>query len=319
MSERHLSIGIDVGGTKIAGGLVGQDGTLIDSAVRESPATDSGAIVSTIAELVEEFRQRADGAVRGVGVAAAGFIDRDRSTMLFAPNLAWRDEPLRADLEGRLKLPVVIENDANAAAWGEFRFGAAADVDDLLLVTVGTGIGGGVVIDGQLMRGGFGIGAEVGHIRVVPDGRLCGCGNYGCWEPYGSGNALVANARAQAADSPLAADLLARAGGDPKGIDGPMISAAAADGDAFAIDQLKEIGGWLGAGVASLVAVLDPTVVVIGGGVSEAGDLLIAPIREAFAGLLTGRGHRPMAEIRRASLGNKAGMLGVADLALASC
>lgn len=316
MTGQHLSIGIDVGGTKIAGGLVGPDGTLIDSAVRESPATDSRAIVSTIAELVEEFRQSADGAVRGVGVAAAGFVDRDRSTILFAPNLAWRDEPLRAHLEGRLKLPVVIENDANAAAWGEFRFGAAADVDDLLLVTVGTGIGGGVVIDGQLMRGGFGIGAEVGHLRVVPDGRLCGCGNYGCWEPYGSGNAMVANARAEAEDSPLAADLLARAGGDPEGIDGPMISAAAAEGDTFAIDQLKEIGGWLGAGIASLAAVLDPTVVVIGGGVSEAGDLLIAPIREAFAGLLTGRGHRPMAEIRRASLGNKAGMLGAADLAL---
>ncbi|WP_310963166.1 ROK family glucokinase [Nocardioides terrisoli] len=312
---QHLSIGVDVGGTKIAGGLVSEDGTLLGSARRESPATDSSAIVATIADLVEELTATAEGAVRGIGVAAAGFVDRDRSTVLFAPNLAWRDEPLRADLETRLKLPVVIENDANAAAWGEFRFGAGADVDDLLLITVGTGIGGGVVLDGQLMRGGFGIGAEVGHMRVVPDGRLCGCGNHGCWEPYGSGNALVKNTRTEAAQSLLASDLVARAGGDPDDIDGPMISAAAAAGDQFAIDQIKEIGTWLGAGIASLAAILDPTVVVIGGGVSEAGELLVGPVRETFGRLLTGRGHRPTAEIRLASLGNRAGMLGVADLA----
>lgn len=310
-----LAIGIDVGGTKIAGGLVAADGTIEASARRESPATDSGAIVDTIADLVGELKTAASGAVVGVGVAAAGFVDRDRSTVLFAPNLAWRNEPLRNDLERRLDLPVVIENDANAAAWGEFRFGAAADVDDLLLITVGTGIGGGIVIDGELIRGGFGIGAEVGHMRVVPDGRLCGCGNHGCWEPYGSGSALVKGTRDEASGSLLAASLLERAGGDVNAIDGPMISAAAAAGDEFAIGQLAVVGGWLGAGIASLAAVLDPTVVVIGGGVSEAGELLLKPIRESFAGLLTGRGHRPMAEIRQASLGNKAGLLGAADLA----
>jgi glucokinase len=310
-----LTIGIDVGGTKIAGGLVAADGTLVASARRESPATDSSEIVVSIADLVAELRARTDDDVVGVGVAAAGFVDRDRSTVLFAANLAWRDEPLRAALEDRLGMSVVIENDANAAAWGEFRFGAGEDVDDLLLITVGTGIGGGIVVDGELLRGGFGIGAEVGHLRVVPDGRLCGCGNHGCWEQYGSGSALVKNTRREAETSLLAATLLERAGGDPERIDGPMVSRLAAEGDPFAVDQLEEIGNWLGAGIASLAAVLDPTVVVIGGGVGDAGDLLLRPIRASFGRLLTGRGHRPTAEIRQAALGNRAGTLGAADLA----
>jgi glucokinase len=309
----NSTIGIDVGGTKIAGGVVAEDGTILQSMRRESPATDPQAIKDTIADLVTALATGHD--VSGVGVAAAGFIDRDRSTVLFAPNLAWRDEPLRAELESRLHLPVIIENDANAAAWGEFTFGAAADAKDLLLITVGTGVGGGLVLEGELMRGGFGIGAEIGHLRMVPNGRLCGCGNHGCLEPYASGTALVKGARAEAAaGSLLAKDLLDRAGGDLEAIDGPMITTAAQDGDGFAIAQLAEVGQWIGLGVASLAAVLDPTVVVIGGGVSEAGDLLLNPIRAAFRGELTGRGHRPELEIRQATLGNTAGLLGAADL-----
>ncbi|MGN6780767.1 MAG: ROK family glucokinase [Marmoricola sp.] len=313
--EDALTIGLDVGGTKISGALVAADGSIVRSARRESPATDSAAIVESLADLVAELRTDPPGEVGAVGVAAAGFVDRQRSTVLFAPNLAWRDEPLRADLERRVSLPVVIENDANAAAWGEFRFGAGAEVEDLLMITVGTGIGGGIVIDGKLLRGGFGIGAEVGHLRVVPDGQLCGCGNHGCWEQYGSGSALVRSARAEAAASLLAAPLLERAGGDPAGIEGPMISALAAAGDPFAVTQIEALAGWLGAGLASLAAVLDPTLVVVGGGVSEAGELLLQPLRATYARMLTGRGHRPTAEIRLATLGNRAGMLGAADLA----
>jgi glucokinase len=251
-----------------------------------------------------------------VGVGAAGYIDRSRSTVLFAPNLAWRDVDLKAELEPRVNLPVVIENDANAAAWGEFTYGAGQDVDDLLLVTVGTGVGGGLVLDGQLYRGAFGVGAEIGHLRVVPDGRLCGCGNHGCFEQYGSGSALVRNAReAATAGSLLARTLLDRAGGDPDAIDGPLITEAARDGDTFAVEQLAEIGRWLGEGIASLTAVLDPAVVAIGGGVSDADELLLDPIRVAFERSLPGRGHRPMLEIRKATLGNRAGLIGAADLA----
>ena len=174
-----LAVGIDVGGTKIAGGVVDEKGAILATARRVSPATDTEAIERNIEDLVDELRGSFD--ISAVGIGAAGFVDSTRSTVLFAPNLAWRDEPLRADLEKRIGLPVVVENDANAAAWGEFQYGAGHDVDDLLLVTVGTGVGGGVVLDGALYRGAFGVGAEIGHMRVVPDGILGGCGNRGCY------------------------------------------------------------------------------------------------------------------------------------------
>jgi glucokinase len=308
-----LACGIDVGGTKIAGGVVDESGTILEELRVESPATDVPAIEAAIEKLVAELRTRHR--IEAVGVGAAGYIDKARAVVLFAPNLAWRDLDLKADLESTLGLPVVIENDANAAAWGEFQFGAGHDVDDLLLVTVGTGVGGGVVLDGSLYRGAFGVGAEIGHMRVVPGGILCGCGNRGCFEMYASGSALVREARhAARAGSLLAADLLARAGGDPDAITGPLITEAAREGDTFAREQLTSLGRWLGEGIASLAAVLDPAVVVVGGGVSAAGDLLLTPAREAFATQLTGRGHRPMLEIRKARLGNRAGLIGAADL-----
>ena len=308
-----LACGIDVGGTKIAGGVVDESGSVLEELRVESPATDVHAIEAAIEKLVTELSTRHP--IEAVGVGAAGYIDKARSVVLFAPNLAWRDLDLKADLEATLRLPVVVENDANAAAWGEFQFGAGHDVDDLLLVTVGTGVGGGVVLDGSLYRGAFGVGAEIGHMRVVPDGIRCGCGNRGCFEMYASGSALVREARADArAGSLLAADLLDRAGGDVDAITGPLITEAARDGDPFALEQLASLGRWLGEGIASLAAVLDPAVVVIGGGVSAADDLLLDPVRQAFATQLTGRGHRPMLEIRKARLGNRAGLIGAADL-----
>jgi glucokinase len=308
------TIGVDVGGTKIAAGVVDERGQVVARERTESPAKHPAEIVHTIGELVA--RLTADHEVEAVGVSAAGFIDKDRANVLFAPNLAWRDEPLRQLLQDETGLPVVVENDANAAAWGEFTFGAGEDIDDLLMLTIGTGVGGGVVIGGQLLRGGFGIGGEVGHIRMVPDGVPCGCGNLGCLESYGSGTALVRTAKERARTSPLAArDLIERAGGDIEAIGGPMITEAARAGDTFAQQRLEELGEWLGQGVASLTAVLDPAVVVIGGGVSEAGDLLLDPIRRTFARHVTGRGHRPLLEVRLAQLGNAGGMIGVADLA----
>jgi glucokinase len=309
-----LAVGVDVGGTKIAGGVVDERGRILATARRESPATDTDAIELSIEELVEELRR--DHEVTAVGVGAAGFVDSGRSTVLFAPNLAWRDEPLRSDLEKRIGLPVVVENDANAAAWGEFAFGAGEDVSDSLLVTVGTGVGGGIVLGGQLHRGAFGVAAEIGHLRVVPGGRLCGCGNRGCWEQYASGTALVRDTRDRARQGPLVARALVdRAGGDVEAITGPLITEAAHHGDPFAREQLASLGRWLGEGIASLAAVLDPAVVVIGGGVSQAGDLLLGPTRAHFAANLTGRHHRPELQVRAAVLGNEAGLIGAADLA----
>ena len=309
-----VTCGIDIGGTKIAGAVVAADGTILATHRVVSPATDPSAMERAAADLVRTLA--AEHPVVAVGVGAAGYIDEARATVRFAPNIAWRNERLGPDLARLTGLPVVVENDANAAAWGEFRFGAGHDVDDQLMVTVGTGVGGGVILGGTLLRGAFGIAAEIGHLCVVPEGRQCGCGNLGCLEQYASGTALVRNSQAAARGrSLLAAEILERAGGDPTAITGPMVTEAAKDGDRFAIEQLEEIGRWLGHGIASLTAVLDPAVVVLGGGVSAAGDLLLDPVREAFRSELTGRGYRPEAEIRIARLGDDAGVIGAADLA----
>ena len=186
----------------------------------------------------------------------------------------------------------------------------------LRLPGLGTGVGGGMVLDGELYRGAFGVGGEVGHLRVVRDGQLCGCGKHGCLEQYASGTALVRNARAAAAGGGHAADaLVARAGGDPQAIDGPLITRAAQEGDPFAIEQLANLGRWLGEGIAALATILDPAAVAVGGGVSEAGDLILDPVREAFARHLSGLPYRPLAQVRPATLGNRAGLIGAADLA----
>lgn len=306
-----LTCGVDVGGTKISGGVVAEDGTLVDSARVRSPATDTAAIADAIADMVNRFAERHD--IEAVGVGAAGYVDRARRTVVFAPNLAWRHVDLSAEIAHRVGKRVVIENDANAAAWGEYRFGAAADVDHLLLVTVGTGIGGGLVLDGALVRGASGAAGEVGHLRLVPGGHPCGCGNRGCLEQYGSGTALVRDARSAATDgSPDARSLLDRVDGDPQAITGRVITEAARDGDRFAVGQLAALGRHLGEGITSLAAVLDPAVIVIGGGVSDAGDLLLDPLRETFTAHRPGRSDLP---IRLAHLGNDAGLIGVADLA----
>lgn len=309
-----LAIGIDVGGTKVAGALVGADGTIVAEARRDTPASDVQATEDMIVELIATLRAGHD--VEAVGVGAAGWVDAARSTVYFAPNLAWQNEPLGEELTARCGLPVVIENDANAAAWGEYRFGAARDTPDSVTVTVGTGLGGGLVIGGVLYRGGFGIAGEIGHIQVVPGGRACPCGNIGCWEQYASGRALVRAARERAAQHPRDAETLLELGdGTPAGIRGPHVTAAAQDGDPVAIAAFGEISAWLGRGLADLVAVLDPGCFVLGGGVSEAGELVLEPARAAYEAEVSGRGKRPYADVRLAEHANNAGVMGAADLA----
>ena len=309
-----LAIGVDVGGTKVAAGVVDPAGKIIERIRRPTPAASPAGTEQVIVEVVNELRGRHD--VSAVGIGAAGFVDETRSVVMFAPNLAWRDEPVKKRVEDRLGCPVLVENDANAAAWAEVRFGAARDQDQVVLIAVGTGIGAGLVLDGRLYRGRWGAAGEPGHYRVVPDGRLCGCGNRGCWEQYVSGNALVAEAREFARRTPgAAARLLQLGGGSVEGIDGPTVTRAAMEGDAAAIRCFEIIGHWLGTGLADLAAILDPGCFVIGGGVSEAGDLLLGPARLAFADGLTGGAYRPLAEIRIARLGPDAGLIGAADLA----
>jgi glucokinase len=309
-----LTIGVDIGGTKVAAGVVDEHGKIIERVRWPTPSASPGRTEQVIAGAVTDLLGRHQ--VTAVGLGAAGFIDETGGAVRFAPNLAWRNEPLRQRIEGLVGLPVVVENDANASAWAEVRFGAARGHEHVIFISVGTGIGGGIVLDGKLYRGRWGMAGEPGHVRVVPDGRLCGCGNRGCWEQYASGNALVAEARDYARRSPEAAvRLLQLAGGSPEGITGVQVTQAAQEGDPAAIGCFQTVGGWLGQGLADLAAILDPACFVIGGGVSDAGDLLAGPARTAFGQRLTGRSYRDQAPIRLAELGADAGLVGAADLA----
>ncbi|GAA3736395.1 ROK family glucokinase [Salinactinospora qingdaonensis] len=313
----RLTIGADIGGTKVATGIVDEHGRILAKIKRPTPAANSDAIADVVGDTIEELLERyPDTPVDGIGVGTAGFVDEERSTVVFAPNLAWRDEPLKRRLQQRVDLPVVIENDANAAAWGEARFGAGQGTNYVICITLGTGIGGGIVTDGSLYRGRFGLAAEVGHYRVVPDGRRCGCGNRGCWEQYASGRALIAEAQDLATTAPTRARrLLELAQGDPSRIQGAEITQAAKEGDAAALECFRAVGHWVGLGLADLAAILDPERFVIGGGVSDAGDILLDPVRESFIKNVTGRAVRRFSDIRTAVLGAAAGIVGAADLA----
>jgi glucokinase len=310
-----LTLGVDVGGTKVLGAVVDESGALLAQARRDTPADDVSGMLAQVIEVITELVDAHE--VDAIGIGAAGWIDAKRSTVLFAPNLAWRNEPLRDEVARHVRVPVVVENDANVAAWAEFQFGAAADAhDSMVMFTVGTGIGGGLVMGGELVRGANGVAGELGHVLVVPNGHPCGCGRLGCIEQYASGKALVRFAQALAADAPTsAAALLKLAGGEPTAITGPMVTAAAKAGDPAAGEAFSQIGYWLGQVLADLVQVLDPQVLVIGGGVVDAGDLLMGPARKAYVEALAQRSRLPFAELRPALLGNTAGVVGAADLA----
>lgn len=311
-----ISVGVDIGGTKILAGLVNEQGEILNKVRRKTPRADSAGVLEVVAEVVDETIAQVDGSIAGIGVGVAGPVDLNCSTVLFAPNLQWADVPARAILENATGLPVLVDNDGNTAAWGEAKFGAGRGSSNVVTVTVGTGIGGGVVLNGDLLRGAHGAAGEIGHMGAVADGLQCGCGRKGCWEQYASGNALVRETRKLAAEKLFDAQvLLSHGDGTPEGVRGEHITAAALEGDPVAIAALEQLGVWLGRGLASLTAILDPEVFVIGGGVSEAGELLLGSARVTLAERVMGRAYRPIPEIRAAELGNKAGIVGAADLA----
>lgn len=309
------AIGVDIGGTKIAAGVVDEEGVILAQTRVETSPDDVAGIDRAIAQVYRELSASYE--VGAMGLAAAGFVAADRSGVLFAPNIAWRDYPLRDKVKALVDddITIVVENDANAAGWAEFRFGAARDVDDMLLLTVGTGLGGAIVSNGELVRGAWGVASEVGHMRVVPGGHYCGCGHEGCWEQYASGSALVRDAQAAVLREPERAQRLLELAGDAEKIVGPQITQAAEEGDPLSIELLAELGRWLGEGAASATALLDPALIVVGGGVVAAGELLLGPARRGFGEQLSARGHRPEAKFVAAAMGNDAGMVGAADLA----
>lgn len=303
-SGEPVAIGIDIGGTKIAAAIVTADGQVSHRRQTPTPDQDGPATIAAAAGLIAEVIADHDGpAPIVVGAAVAALTDSGGQLVYHSPNVGkWRDSRVAADLSAATGLPVFLENDANAAAWGEVSVGAVPDVRNLLVVTVGTGIGGGLIIDGELYRGDSGTAAEVGHLTIEWNGRPCTCGLRGCWEQYASGTALGTTARAL--------------GGDGLDAYGGAVIAAARAGEQFALDAFADCGAWLGRGLASLSSVLDPGAFIIGGGVAAAGDLLLAPAQAAFDASMLAHGYRPRPSIGVGVLGNEAGIIGAALLAL---
>lgn len=297
MAVTH-ALGIDIGGTKIAGGVVSESGELLHRLEKPTRAQDPDTIIATVAEIVAELSTSESHLT--VGVAVAAFLDPGRENLYFSPNIEWKDFPLRDRLESKLGRPVTIENDANAAGWAEYRFGGARDSVSMIMLTMGTGVGGAVIDRGQLLVGGFGTAGELGHIIIRPGGLECGCGNRGCLEQYASGTALMRDARESLSRPNLSAEDL---------------TALLESADAEATDVLRGVCDSMGLGIASLVAVTDPDTVVIGGGVARAGSLLGDMITKSFLSHYGASAKRPTATIVVAELGNTAGMIGAADLA----
>jgi glucokinase len=313
VADAGIVVGVDVGGSKVLAADVRQDGVVASTVARVTPGAevDAALVEDALTEAVHEVAQGRP--LLAVGVGAAGFVDATGERVMFAPHLPWRDDPVRSRLESRWGVPVVLDNDANCAARAELAFGVGRGASSALVITLGTGIGGAVVLGGEVQRGRNGMAGEFGHMQVVPDGLTCQCGLRGCWEQYCSGHALVRLARAGLGHRPsLLNDLC---GGDPETLTGPMVTQAASDGDLLAREAIEEVGDWLGLGAANLVAVFDPERVIVAGGVSAAGDRLLEPARAALGRLLVGAAHRAVPPLVRAQYGPEAGAVGAAELA----
>ncbi|BBH18300.1 glucokinase [Nocardioides baekrokdamisoli] len=323
MSRNHprehgseLFIGLDVGGSKVLAAEIDADGHLVTTALRITPGrrVPVPLVEDALTEAVDEVA--AGRPISGVGLAAAGFVDAAGERVMFAPHLPWRSDPTRSRLEARWGVPVAMDNDANCAARAELALGAAAGTQSALMITLGTGIGGGLIVDGKLRRGRNGMSGEFGHMQVVPDGHPCECGRAGCWEQYASGNALVRYARSRL-DSPSytqQTSLEEACGGLPEQLTGPMIAEAGRAGDRLAQRAFTVVGEWLGVGIANLVAAFDPEVVVVGGGVSAAGDLLLDPARAALRDSLVAASEREIPDVVPARFGPEAGVVGAAAM-----
>ncbi len=306
-----LTIGIDIGGTSVRAAVL--DGTSVlgpplrDATPRSEQQTED-LLVNLITKLA------ATQPVSAVGLAVAGFVSADRQRVMFAPHLAWRDAPVPQRISARVGLPVVMDHDVNSAAWAEHRRGVSAGASIALLIALGTGIGAGLVVDGRIYRGAHGVAPELGHLTVVPDGRPCPCGKRGCWERYCSGTALAQNARLRMTDHD--APVLRRlSGDDPDAVTGTMVAVAATEGDPVALAAMDELGHWLAAGLSLVTDVLDPEVIVIGGGVSAAAGMFLPLAVSEFAETITGAGHRPLPRVELARFGDRAGIIGAALLA----
>lgn len=301
--ERGCVVGVDVGGTKVLAVRLGDgdDGgaRVLATAQRPMPGRTAPAAAVEDALLAAAHDVAGGDPVAALGISAAGLVDAAGEHYLFGAHLPWRDHPVRALVAERTGARVVLENDANCAAHAELVAGAARGRRSVVMVTIGTGIGGALVLDGRLVRGAHGLAGEFGHVQVVPDGLRCECGLSGCWEQYCSGRALERVSRVALG----------------RHLDGPEVSAMARAGDRVAIEAFASVATWLGVGLAGLVSAYDPELVVVGGGVAAVGDLLLAPARVALHESLQGTDHRPVPPLVAARWGPEAGAVGAALLA----
>ena len=306
------AIGVDLGGTKIAAGVVDARGKILRHETVPYRVGDADAVVERFRELVSSLDVHDP---VGVGIGAAGLIDFANGRYLYGPNTGLPTFDLADRLSKVLGLPVRLDNDANCAAWAEHRFGSGRGTRHFLAVTLGTGIGGGIVIDGKPYRGAHGVAGEIGHMLVDPEGPVCGCGRRGCWEVLASGLALTRTVREELILEQASA-LWERTGGDPTKVDGPMVTECARAGDPFARRSVDRLATWVGWGLASLVNILEPERIAIGGGLARDWDLLAERAITAMTERAEAPEHRTLPDVVAAELGPEAGIVGAALLVL---
>jgi glucokinase len=311
--EKKQAVGVDVGGTKIAVGVVTSGGRILRKETASTPQHQDD-VVRHILAIIEDLRSRYPDAA-AVGVGAAGMVDWPTGHIRWAPNNSYSDLPLQRLLAEGTGLPAVVENDANAAAWAEATVGAGAGLGNVIALTIGTGIGAGIVLNRELQRGGTGIAGEAGHIIISPvGGEPCGCGATGCLEAMASGTALGRAGRRAAAADPTGR--LAQLAGTAADVTGKTVYQAAIEGDPTARQLFNQLGYWLGVGIASLVNIFDPQAVILSGGLITTGDLLLGPTQESFERFVFARPHRKLPPLTPAQMGADAGLIGAALLAL---
>ena len=317
-ARKRFIIGVDLGGTKIFAGALSQDGDRTSGMRSIATQAELGAegVVDRIVGLIEGVildTINETGARRkdfiGIGVGAPGPLDREKGLVVVAPNLGWRDFPLRDRIQDRLGLPATLDNDANCATVGEWWLGAARGGRNVVGITIGTGIGGGLIIDGNLYHGSSDVAGEIGHTTIDVNGRHCKCGNYGCLEAYASGPAIATRAREVLVREDTASMLPSIVDGQLDRITAELVYDAAKKGDGLANEIVRDTARYLGAGIATLLNVINPDVVVVAGGVTRAGEALFAPLRAE----VRRRAFRPAVQAARivpAELPGTAGVVG---------
>ncbi len=311
------NIGVDLGGTNIAAAIVDEKGKIVKKASRPTLADRSNEVI--IADMADLCRELIEAMsidlkdINSVGVGSPGIADAKNGIIIYNNNLGFRNVNIKDEFKKHLDVDVYVENDANVAAYGEYEFGVGEKYEDIVAITLGTGIGGGVVIGGKIMSGSFGGGAELGHVVIDIDGHQCSCGRVGCWEMYSSATALIRDARQSALDN-INSPLYKAVDGDMTKMNAKIPFDLAAEGDVFSKAIIDEYITNLSKGLVNVVNIFQPEIIVLGGGVSAQGEVLLKPLREKMKKEIYGGEDMLKTEVGVARLGNDAGIIGAAFL-----